>query len=401
MRRMLLGLIGLFLLPPLARAEEPAVGAKVYRQALPSIVWIHSKRDNGLATGSGTLIDAERRIVLTNYHVVEENPNATIFFPVLRDGKPIAEKRYYTERADRLGIRGRVLGLDKQADLALIRLEQIPAGTKGIPLAAGSPDPGESVQSIGNAGDSGALWGYVKGTVRQVYRKKWKAQLGRNVVTFEAKVVETDSATNPGDSGGPLLNDRGELVGVTQGGAIKAQLISTFIDISEVKQLLAQKGVREPAPPPAAPPAPPRTEAIAIQDQAKLFSTDTVKSVTEMTQALYRKNLDVVIETYPKMPEAFREKAIKVSPAERQALFRDYARERMKAVKARGVVILVSLDPRYVAVEIDDEDKKRFPEGQAQKVADALIKGLKEKMPDQGLMNAVTMIRDSDQGEKK
>ena len=63
--------------------------------------------------------------------------------------------------------------------------------------------------------------------------------------TFEAKVVETDSATNPGDSGGPLLNAKGELVGVTQGGAINAQLVSTFIDVSEVKSLLTTKAVKD------------------------------------------------------------------------------------------------------------------------------------------------------------
>src|SRR5439155_24634916 len=79
----------------------------------------------------------------------------------------------------------------------------------------------------------GCLWVYTSGTVRQVYHKQWKA-MGMNMIfDLEAQVVETQSPTNAGDSGGPLVNDRGELVGVTQGGATGAQLLSTFIDLSE------------------------------------------------------------------------------------------------------------------------------------------------------------------------
>ena len=64
-------------------------------------------------------------------------------------------------------------------------------------------------------------------------------------------------------------------------------------------------------------------------------------------------------------------------------------------------MILVSLDPRYVLVEIEDAVRDRFPEKYAQKVADALLKGLREKKPDEGLAEAVRLIREGYQGEKK
>ena len=57
-------------------------------------------------------------------------------------------------------------------------------------------------------------------------------------------MVETDSPTNPGDSGGPLVNDKGELVAVTEGGAVNAQLLSTFIDVSEVQHCFPSAEVR-------------------------------------------------------------------------------------------------------------------------------------------------------------
>ncbi len=384
--------------PAPASAQEAGGGAKVYRQAVPSVVWVHSTRDRGLATGSGSLIDRDRRLILTNYHVVEDNPRATVFFPVFRDGQPIPEKQYYRDRKDRLGIRGRVVAVDRQADLALIQIESVPAGVKAIPLAPASPEPGESVHSIGNAGKSDALWGYVRGTVRQVYRKKWKAQLEPNkVLTFEAKVVETDSATNHGDSGGPLLNDKGELVGVTEGGAVNAQLISTFVDVSEVKKLLRR--VR--ADRPAVAEAEKRTTPVPVSDKAKLFSADAVKSAEEAVADLFKKGLDLLIETYPSAPAEWIEKAKKANPAERQKLFRQWAVERLKAEKANGVIVLVCMDPKYVLVEIGDSVKGKFPDKYAQKVADAVLKGLRDKKPDEGLAEAIRLVREGYKGEKK
>src|SRR6266545_1281393 len=230
--------------PP--KAEPVDAGASVYQKVVHSTVWVHSDRGGGrLATGSGTLVDKGRRLILTNYHVVGDVKNATVYFPAFEGKKPVSERKYYTDRAGRLGIPGEVVEIDKGADLALIRVDRIPEGTPELPLAKESPDPGQTVHSIGNPGRSGALWVYTPGKVRQVYVKKWKAKLDeRTTVSFEAKVIETDSPTNPGDSGGPLVNDRGELVGVTQGAAIDAQSLSIFVDLSEVKRLMNRRAVQ-------------------------------------------------------------------------------------------------------------------------------------------------------------
>ncbi len=384
-----------------AFAQEPAAGAKVYKQAIPSVVWVHSTRDKGLATGSGSLIDAERRLVLTNYHVVESNPKVTVFFPQFRDGKPIPERDFYRERASRFAIRGSVVALDKQADLAIIRLEKLPEGVKAIPLATASPDQGETVHSIGNPGKSGALWGYVTGSVRSVYKHRWKARLDpKTVVTFEARVIETNSATNPGDSGGPLLNDKGELVGVTQGAAVDAQLVSTFIDVSEVKQLLATRAVKDvKADSPKAVVEP--HKALAVVDDGKLFSADAVTAANSVVKELHEKSFDLLIETYPKAPADWIEKARAATGDERQKLFRDWAHGRMNRESAKGAVVLICLDPRYVIVEIDDDFRSKFSEKFAKTVADAIIKDLKEKKNDDALGGIVTRFKDGLAGMKK
>ena len=207
--------------PPKADAPPGPVdsGSAAYKLVLRSTVWVHSDRGNGrLATGSGSLVDRGRRLVLTNYHVVGDVKKTTVFFPDYgSDKKAIPERKHYLDRAGKLGIPGEVVEVDKEGDLALIRIDRVPDGVPALPLATTSPDPGQTVHSIGNPGKSGALWVYTPGKVRQVYSKRWKAKLDeRTIHTFEAKVIETDSPTNPGDSGGPLVNDKGELVGVTQ-----------------------------------------------------------------------------------------------------------------------------------------------------------------------------------------
>ncbi|MFO0826386.1 MAG: serine protease [Gemmataceae bacterium] len=144
-------------------------------------------------------MDKGRRLVLTNYHVVGDVKRATVYFPDFGpDKKAIPERKHYLDRSNRLGIPGEVVEIDKEGDLALVRIDRVPEGAVALPLAAESPDPGQAVHSLGNPGKSGALWVYTPGKVRQVYSKKWRAQLDeRTTLNFQAKVIETDSPTNP------------------------------------------------------------------------------------------------------------------------------------------------------------------------------------------------------------
>ena len=388
---LLMPMLALFALPVAASAQD---GAKVYKQAVPSVVWVHSTRDRGMATGSGTLVDKEKRLVLTNYHVVGDNPTAKVFFPVFRDGKPIAERDYYLDRRNRLGIPGKVIALDKKADIALIRIEAVAKDVEAVPLAADSPDTGANTHTIGNAGASGSLFGYVKGTVRQVYRKKWAAELEpRKVINFEAKVVETDSPTNPGDSGGPLLNEKGELIGVTQGGAIKAQLVSTFIDVSEVKKLLATKAVKDiKGEKPVVRVV--REKALPVADGAKLFKDEAVAAGYEALVDLFKKDIDVMIETHAKAPEGRYDEVKAATPAKRTELFREWTLNRMEKQGVNSIGILICSDPKSMYVVVSADAKKQFPDGFEGKLRDVFLKGLKDK-PDDSLKDAIKLIQDN------
>ncbi|MFO0852253.1 MAG: trypsin-like peptidase domain-containing protein [Gemmataceae bacterium] len=402
MRPALAALLATAVLSAPAPAQEPSGGAKVYKQAIHSVVWIKSDRRNGYATGSGSLVDRANGLILTNYHVVEDNNRATVFFPEFRDGQPVPERGYYSDRGKRLGIPGEVIARSQDADLAVIRVRPgaVPRDADGIKLAGGSPAPGEAVHAIGNAGASGALWGYVRGTVRQVYRKRWQAEVGRRVLTFQAKVIETDSPTNPGDSGGPLLNDAGELVGVTQGGAIKANSVSTFVDVSEVKQLLNSRAVRDARAgdrPAADRPPPParRTAATQVTDTAKLFSPDAVAAANKTLSELHGKGLDLLIETYPTAPDTWRDKAKKSDPEGRRRLFNRWASDRRQAEKVDGLSVVICLDPPNVAVHVPEKWEAKLPAGFARQLGDALVAALRDKKYDAALEATVRMTTEA------
>jgi serine protease Do len=231
----------------LAAASPAFADAKVYEQALQSTTWVLTKTAGKTSSGTGVLIDAEKKLVVTNFHVVGEARNAIVFFPAMQNEKPIVTRKHYVDNVKTLGIRGRVLGVDRKRDLALIQLDRIPeSGVKAIPMAAESPKPGEDVESVGNPGSSDALWVYTSGTVRSVYKKSFRTGAGDH----EFSVVETQSPINTGDSGGPVVNHNGELVAISQAISPSARLVSYSVDVMEVKAFLT--GPWKPAPLPIA-----------------------------------------------------------------------------------------------------------------------------------------------------
>src|SRR5712671_2935875 len=107
-----LALAALILTAPTAPAQSDG-GERVYQSVLKSTVWIHSSRGGGkVATGSGSLIDRRRHLVLTNYHVVDDQKDATVFFPVFRGDRLVAERDYYKEHFRDLALHGHVVARD-------------------------------------------------------------------------------------------------------------------------------------------------------------------------------------------------------------------------------------------------------------------------------------------------
>jgi tetratricopeptide (TPR) repeat protein len=88
-------------------------------------------------------------------------------------------------------------------------------------------------------GNPGPLWVYTPGQVRSVYRL--------SEGPHDLRVIESNGATNPGDSGGPVVNSLGQVVGVTMGYHTEARLVSYSVDVIEVQRLLASvHGILQP-----------------------------------------------------------------------------------------------------------------------------------------------------------
>src|SRR5262249_14638605 len=135
--------------------------------------------------GSGFIIDADGSI-LTNNHVIERAERIVV---KLSDGRTL---------------RARVIGADPDTDVALIKVD----GQTGLPVAPLGDSSrlrmGEWVCAIGNP--LGYEQPVTVGVVSYLGRKLFDASLDN--------YIQTDAAINFGNSGGPLINSRGEVIGI-------------------------------------------------------------------------------------------------------------------------------------------------------------------------------------------
>src|SRR5260370_15630608 len=104
--------------------------------------------------------------------------------------------------------------MDPKRDLAVIELEVVPHAATAMKLAADSPCPGEHIHLIGNPGTSELLWVYNVGTVHEVSARKLEDRRFGRVLDAMVAEIRTRASVKPGYSGGPAVNDRGELIGV-------------------------------------------------------------------------------------------------------------------------------------------------------------------------------------------
>ena len=202
--------------------------SSIFSKTLPSTTWILA----GSSMGSGVLVDAQRRLVLTNHHVVAEAAEVIVVFPEFANGHLQADRDYYTRHISEIGISGRVLRSDPDRDLALVELSRLPSHAEQIALGP-SAAPGDEVHCVGNPGTSDALWNYTCGKVRSNYYRMFQTS-----VAHRMQVVETSAPINPGDSGGPIVNNEGQLVAISQSYLVDGRLVSIGVDITEITWFL-------------------------------------------------------------------------------------------------------------------------------------------------------------------
>jgi serine protease Do len=163
--------------------------------------------------GSGFVIDSDGHI-LTNFHVIDGADRITI---TLSDGR---------------SLRARVVGTDPAIDVALLAIDAGAAAR--MPVArlgdSGTLRVGEWVCAIGNP--LGYVHSVTVGVVSFMGRKLFDNSLD--------DYIQTDAAINFGNSGGPLINARGEVVGINTAISSQANNIGFAIPINQVRAVLPQ-----------------------------------------------------------------------------------------------------------------------------------------------------------------
>ena len=166
-------------------------------------------------SGSGFVVDSAG-FILTNNHVIEGAERITV---TLADGR---------------AFRGEVVGADPAIDVALVRIPE----ASNLPAAPlGNSDelrPGEWVCAIGNP--LGYVHSVTVGVVSFIGRKLFDLSLD--------DYIQTDAAINFGNSGGPLINSRGEVVGINSAISSKASNIGFAVPINQAVAILPQLKTR-------------------------------------------------------------------------------------------------------------------------------------------------------------
>lgn len=229
---------------PEGPAPLPLTGEQVYRRLVRCSALIESPA--GL--GTGFIVDADKRLLVTNQHVVGGQARVTLIFPMYdREEELVTDAREYRRRAKEIGVRAEVLARDEQRDLALVRAAELPERADVVPLAGRPAATGSGVYSVGNSGvGDNLLWRLTKGTVRGRVRQQKALSDSSNkvVLRIDCMILETDAPVNPGDSGGAVMNDRGDLVAVVSNGSVAQRQVSGNIDVEEVREFLSRHSDR-------------------------------------------------------------------------------------------------------------------------------------------------------------
>ncbi len=162
--------------------SEEFINVTVYEEINPAIVVVEAQMIDGLSSGTGCVIN-KSGIILTSSHVV----NNSSFIEV-------TTSKGETYKAEILEIE------EEQKDLALLKIQpKKPLPT--IKLGDSSiVKVGQKVLAIGNPfGFNGTL---TTGIISRI--------------DYERNKIQTDAAINPGSSGGPILNAKGEVIGISQ-----------------------------------------------------------------------------------------------------------------------------------------------------------------------------------------
>ena len=173
------------------------ISTNIYKNFSDSVVLVFN--DKLKAHGSGSIINKKLGAVITNWHVIQGTNSVGIV--IKYQGQKPAKSDVYPAA---------VVGYDATRDLALLKISGVlPERINQISLGNKLPEVGSDVHAIGHPRNF--AWTYSKGYVSQVRDKfKWSYKNTKH----EASIIQTQTPISTGNSGGPLIDNDGYLIGV-------------------------------------------------------------------------------------------------------------------------------------------------------------------------------------------
>ena len=178
---------------------------EIFQKCSPSVVGIKSfdgKSSDSYSWGSGIVVSSDGYI-LTNTHVIDEGERATV---QLYDGSTCAAK---------------LVAADSQSDVAILKIEKTGL-TPAVFASSKNIRTGDAVCAIGNPLSPDYSLTMTSGIISATSR-----EISYNGAVM--KLLQTDTSINEGNSGGPLFNDRGQVIGITN-----MKIVSSFSNIEGI-----------------------------------------------------------------------------------------------------------------------------------------------------------------------
>ena len=201
--------------------EDDAI-AKIVENTSPSVVTIVGNyqsekaedRYNNLTTHGSGVVYKSNGYIITNAHVIKDLKNLTV---VLSDGTLLP---------------GKVVCSDESADIAIVKVDKI--GLKPITFA--------DKKTIVSGKTAIAIGTPISLTMRNTVTKGIVCGNGVSLKDSHYKLIQTDTTVNPGNSGGPLLNTRGELIGITSSKYVSMSIdnVAFAIPVDTVEYVIKQ-----------------------------------------------------------------------------------------------------------------------------------------------------------------
>lgn len=220
-----------------ARAQATMTLSELIVKVKPSVALIETFDDKGNKSGSGSgFVVSEGGMIATNYHVIEGAKEIKVSFPALKDNK------FYKSTG--------FVGFVKTKDLALIMIDTKGAKLKPLPMAKEPPSQAETVVAIGaplglsDTVTSGIVSAVRSGKeLRRMLMRGKQDSYGKNLgYDEEATWIQTSAPISRGNSGGPLINTRGEVVGINTFVSNLGQNLNFSICIQHMKKFIDGAG---------------------------------------------------------------------------------------------------------------------------------------------------------------